>query len=203
MKQIIVPGEVLSQSQVRMDNAYTEGGKTYAKVMGLYDDERKGIIPLEGPWKPRVDDMIVGIVSEEKNKVYEVDIGFFGRTLLIIGKFDRESYKVGDVIEASIKDIEDRKTIILTRARPLEGGTVMMVKPAKVPRVIGKANTMVKQISEAAKTYIIVGMNGMVWMKGGNMALAAEAIRKIEAEAHISGLTERIKLMLEQNKQGN
>lgn len=200
MKQIIVPGEVVSQSQARMDNAYVENGKTYSKVMGLYDEEHKSVIPLEGPWKPRIDDAVIGIVSEEKNKVYEVDLGFFGRTLLIVGKFDRESYKVGDIIEATIKDIEDRKTIILTRARPLEGGTVLAVKPAKVPRVIGKANTMVKQISEAAKTYIIVGMNGMIWMRGGNIALATEAIRKIEAEAHVSGLTERIRLMLEQNK---
>ncbi|MDE1833275.1 MAG: hypothetical protein KGH58_02550 [Candidatus Micrarchaeota archaeon] len=200
MKQIIVPGEVVSQSQARMDNAYVENGKTYSKVMGLYDEEHKSVIPLEGPWKPRIDDAVIGIVSEEKNKVYEVDLGFFGRTLLIVGKFDRESYKVGDIIEATIKDIEDRKTIILTRARPLEGGTVLAVKPAKVARVIGKANTMVKQISEAAKTYIIVGMNGMIWMRGGNIALATEAIRKIEAEAHISGLTERIRLMLEQNK---
>ena len=200
MKQIIVPGEIVSQSQARMDNAYVENGKTYSKVMGLYDEEHKSVIPLEGPWKPRIDDAVIGIVSEEKNKVYEVDLGFFGRTLLIVGKFDRESYKVGDIIEATIKDIEDRKTIILTRARPLEGGTVLAIKPSKVPRVIGKANTMVKQISEAAKTYIIVGMNGMIWMRGGNIALATEAIRKIEAEAHMSGLTERIRLMLEQNK---
>ncbi|HUY70280.1 MAG TPA: KH domain-containing protein [Candidatus Baltobacteraceae bacterium] len=203
MKQIIVPGEMVSQSQARMDNTYVEGGKTYSKVMGLYDEEHKGIIPLEGPWKPRIDDAVIGIIAEEKNKVYEVDIGFFGRTLLIVGKFDRESYKVGDVIEATIKDVEDRKTIILTMARPLEGGTVLMVKPAKVPRVIGKANTMVRQISEAAKTMIIVGMNGMIWMRGGNVALATAAIKKIEAEAHISGLTERIKLMLEQNNKGN
>lgn len=200
MKQIIVPGEVVSQGQARMDNTYSENGKTYAKVMGLYDEEHKGVIPLEGPWKPRTDDMIVGIIAEDKSKVYTVDVGFFGRTLLIASKFDRESYKAGDVIEATIKDVEDRKTIILTSARKLEGGTVLMVKPAKVPRIIGKANTMIKQISEAAKTYIIVGMNGMIWMRGGNIALATEAIRKIEAEAHVSGLTERIRLMLEQNK---
>ncbi len=37
----------------------------------------------------------------------------------------------------------------------------------------------------------------MVWLKGGNIALATTAIRKIEDEAHTSGLTERIKNLLE------
>ena len=85
--------------------------------------------------------------------------------------------------------------------RVLKGGMILKIKPIKVPRVIGKKSTMVKQISDSTKSQIVVGVNGVIWIQGGNAALAIEAILRIEEEAHVGGLTERIKLMLE--KGGN
>ena len=48
-------------------------------------------------------------------------------------------------------------------------------------------------------------MNGIIWLKGGDVELATKAIMRIQTEAHVSGLTDRIKEMLEQqgNKQNN
>ena len=49
---------------------------------------------------------------------------------------------------------------------------------------------------------LTVGQNGLVWINGtpeGEL-LAVKAIRKIEEESHLSGLTDRIKEFLEKNK---
>jgi exosome complex RNA-binding protein Rrp4 len=43
-------------------------------------------------------------------------------------------------------------------------------------------------------------MNGLIWLKDGNIALATEALLKVEREAHLSGLTDTIKNFLEKNK---
>ena len=42
---------------------------------------------------------------------------------------------------------------------------------------------------------IVVGQNGIVWVKGNpdRMKIAVEAIRQIEREAHTSGLTDRVR----------
>jgi exosome complex component RRP4 len=198
MREIVTPGELLSDQPIRLENTYVENNKTYAKVLGLYDKEKGMIVSLEGIWTPRIDDKVIGIIVSSRNSVYEVDLTFFGKSILIGSKFDRHTYNNGDVIEAEVKDIENRKTIILWRPRVLYGGTIIEIKPTKIPRVIGKANTMVQQISELTKSTIVVGNNGIIWIKGGNVALASAAIRKIEMEAHTQGLTERIKKMLEE-----
>jgi exosome complex component RRP4 len=166
-------------------------------VLGLYDNSNREVIPLEGSWEPRIGDTIVGVVSASKNKVYEVELSYFKRSILVPGKFDRYELQYGDIVEAVIKDIEGKKTIILSEPKLLGNGIVLKIKPSKVPRVIGKQSTMVKQIIEATKSQIVVGVNGLIWLSGGDTAMAISAVPKIENEAHVSGLTERIKHMLE------
>ena len=51
---------------------------------------------------------------------------------------------------------------------------------------------MIKMIQEKTKTHILVGQNGIVWIKGDNAGIVVRAIEKISREAHISGLTDRI-----------
>lgn len=198
MKDIIFPGELVADSPVRVQHSYIENGKTYSMVLGMYDRGSGSIVPLEGAWVPKIEDTVVGIVRSVRNSVYEVDLLFHGRAIIIGGKFDRFSFKAGDLVEATIKDVEDRKTIILSYPRALEGGKLLRIRPSKIPRVIGKANTMIDQITEMTKSSIVVGKNGLVWIKGGNDGLAEEAISRIEGEAHTSGLTERIKRMVQE-----
>jgi exosome complex component RRP4 len=203
VKNIVVPGEMIAEQAVSLENAYVDNGRTYSKILGLYEQGSRLILPLEGAWRPRIGDMIIGVVTNIKNSVYEVDLSFFIRSILIGSKYDSHTYKLGDVLEATVRDVEDRRTIILEDPRILHGGSIIKVKASKVPRIIGKNDTMIGQISEATKTHVVIGMNGVVWLKGGNVELAADAIRKVEEEAHTSGLTERIKLMLEKSLKGN
>ncbi len=197
MRRIVLPGELLAEEPMRFDNSYMENGKTYSKVLGIYEDEKKSIVPLEGVWNPHIGDIVVGIITEVRNAVYMVDLAYFGRGILISSKYERQEYTPGTVIEAEVKNIEEKNTIILQYPKALYGGTILEVKPTKVPRIMGKANTMVSQIRDLTKTNMVVGRNGVVWMKGGNIALATSVIRQIETEAHTSGLTERIKKELE------
>jgi exosome complex component RRP4 len=197
MRNIVLPGEIVAERPQIIQNTYIENGKTYSKIMGMYEPNSRGIIPLEGSWNPNNEDTVVGVVLEPKGKVYIIDLMFFGRCLLIPGKFDDYSFETGDVIEARIKDVENRKTIILGEGKLLEGGKIIRVKPKKVLRVIGKKNTMINQIIELTKTEIVVGLNGIIWLRGGKIDLATDAIFKIEREAHTSGLTESIKQYLE------
>ncbi len=192
-----MPGDLVSDKPVRSNYTYIEDGKTYSMVLGMIEREPLSIVPLESVWSPRIEDTVVGIVTSAKNSVYEVDLKFHGRSIIIGGKFERFSFKVGDVVEATVKDIEERRTIILSYPRLLSGGTLVSVKPAKIPRIIGRDNTMIKQIADKAKSNIVVGKNGMIWLKGGDIALATKAILTVQEEAHVPGLTERIKKLME------
>ncbi|MDE1874161.1 MAG: hypothetical protein KGI04_03525 [Candidatus Micrarchaeota archaeon] len=220
--RIILPGDKISDNPVRMENAIVENGKTYATVMGMLDDEHGSFIPLESVWYPRQGDFVIGIVENSKNNVHTVQLDSPFRGLILPpprprfgrGRDDRfggrpqreerqEILRVGDVVSCFVKDVKreaDQIILILERPRRLFGGKLVEVRPSKIPRVIGKASTMLKQLEDGTKCTILVGLNGIVWMKGENVPLAQKAINKIQEEAHISGLTERVtELLASQN----
>lgn len=199
-RNIVTPGELVADGVIRTHNTYVYNGKTYSKVLGIYEETVKDVIPLEGVWNPRTDDVVIGIVEEVKNKVYIINLSYFGRALLISSKFETYELNQGDIISAVIKDVEEKNTIILEDPKQLRGGTIVEIKPKKIPRVIGKKSTMIRQIADSTGSHIIVGMNGLIWINGGNITLATEALFKIEREAHLSGLTETIKNFLEKRK---
>jgi exosome complex component RRP4 len=58
---------------------------------------------------------------------------------------------------------------------------------------------MVEMVKELTGTQIVVGQNGLVWVKGDNEDIAVEAILTIEEKSHTQGLTDYIKEMI-QNK---
>ena len=82
------------------------------------------------------------------------------------------------------------------RAKKLNGGRLLKITPYKVPRLIGKEGSMIELIKNKTKCQIIVGQNGVVWIKGEKEGLAARAITMIEEESHTSGLTDKISGLL-------
>lgn len=213
----ILPGDKISDKAIRMENAVVENGKTYATVIGLLDEEKEAFIPLESVWYPRQGDFVIGIVENAKNRVSTVMFNSpfkglilpprpsFGRDRRGGGGFGRDreepqdTFQVGDTVSAFVREVKresDQIIMILERPRKLSGGKMMTVRPSKIPRIIGRANTMIQQLEKGTKSTILVGLNGVVWLKGGNVALALKAIAKIQEEAHVNGLTERITAML-------
>lgn len=78
----------------------------------------------------------------------------------------------------------------------LRGGRILEIIPAKVPRLIGRKGSMINLIKNETDSRLIIGQNGRIWLNGRTLEIELvieKAIRKIESEAHTSGLTDRIK----------
>jgi exosome complex component RRP4 len=202
LRQIILPGEVILDSEQRIPYTFAENGKTYSCVTGTLDKMSGRLVPLEGIWAPRRGDVVVGVVTSAGRKgMFILSLSHF-MTGMLIDKYPRFEIKVGDILEAEVDKIENKRIVHVWRPKLLEGGMLLTIGAPKVHRVIGKNNTMIRQISEMTRCSIVVGENGMVWLKGENMALAAAAISQVDRAAHVSGLTEFIKNMLIENKKG-
>ena len=79
----------------------------------------------------------------------------------------------------------------------------MYVTPTKIPRIIGRKGSMISMIKQVTNCQIILGLNGVILVTGKteeDEELAITAIRKIEAESHTSGLTDRITQLLKEKK---
>jgi exosome complex component RRP4 len=211
VKKIVLPGEKVFDAPQRFEGTFVESGRTHAAVVSLLHGDR--ITPLKGFYLPKIGDMVIGIVKEETFGGYRIDInspyggvvspsdrgrgrgmrggrGYGGRGY----EEEREAhFNVGDVVMSQIESVDEVKNAILARPTPLQGGEILEIESVKVPRVIGKNASMLNLIKECTKSYIIVGNNGRVYLKGGNTTLASLAILKICEEAHLSGLTDRMK----------
>ncbi len=199
MQKIVVPGDKILDTPVRIENTISDKNGTYACILGYFDDERKSLIPLEGVWQPRQGDSVIGVVEEDRANMYLVNLNAPYKGIALT-KFLEVDLSVGDFIVATVKNLEKGGTVMLLRPTKLNGGKLMSVSPSRIPRIIGKGNSMVTQITAGTGTKIIIGLNGVIWLSGGKIDLATDAILKIEEEAHTAGLTDRIKEMLTNNK---
>ncbi|HEV8290230.1 MAG TPA: exosome complex protein Rrp4 [Candidatus Norongarragalinales archaeon] len=193
-KEIVSPGTLVSDKPVKLEGTYVENGRTYAAVVSLKQEDR--FVPLKGIYTPQYGDVIVGVISEERFSGYTVDLNspFDGN---ISAKEIREEFTTGDVVSGKIVAVNEMKEAVLLEARKLSGGMVMDVEPVKVPRIIGRNGSMLQMLQQYTQSQITVGKNGRVFIKGGKTQIASDAIHKIAAESHTSGLTERVKEWLE------
>ncbi|VVB65901.1 Exosome complex component Rrp4 [Candidatus Gugararchaeum adminiculabundum] len=196
MNKIILPGEKVSDKPEQMPGTYIHDGKTYADVISLYDEEGKKSVPLEGMYLPRAEDYIVGVVCDVRFAGYNINIAPSFNAFLS-GRESRDKFELGDVVFAKIAEVDEVNSVALTDARRLTGGKMIEVSPVKIPRVIGKKNSMVNMIIDSTKSEVYIGRNGRIWMSGGDIELTVRAIQKVEQEAHVSGLTDRVKKFLE------
>ncbi|MFH2021513.1 MAG: exosome complex RNA-binding protein Rrp4 [archaeon] len=217
-KDIVVPGEVLASGMgyLPSQGTYRLGDNILASRLGVarLDGKVIKILPLSGKYLPRKGDVIIGKVvdinfsgwSVETNSAYAAMLSMKDAT----GDFIRRGadltryFDIEDYIVTKIYNVTSQNLIDLTMKGPglkkLEGGRIINVNPSKVPRIIGKQGSMVSMVKRATNCNIIVGQNGVVWIKGLNPVdelLTVETIGKIEEESHISGLTDRIKEFLE------
>lgn len=194
MKKIIVPGELVSSERKRAgEHVFVQNGKLYSDVLGILDDRPNevSVVPLEGCYVPRRDDVIVGVIASEKATGYMVNLNSF--TQSFVSKKDvREQMKPGFVISARVMEVNEMKEADLSQVRVFYGGEIISVAPVKIPRVIGKNASMLDVLKRGTNSTIMVGRNGWIWAKGGNISLLVKAIKKIEAEAHFENLTVKL-----------
>ncbi|MEM2963054.1 MAG: KH domain-containing protein [Candidatus Anstonellales archaeon] len=197
MAEIVVPGELVSNSPLHINYAYIEGGKTFSSVLALKGPDGK-LIPLQGPYNPVEGDFVVGIIVGVRFAGYDIWLNTPYPGFLSV-RDCRDKFELGDYLSATIRFVDEVKNISLEEPRLLRGGTVVKFPPVKIPRLIGKKNSMLQLIRSKTGCELVVGRNGNVWIGPGKTVLAIKTLAKIEREAHISGLTDRIDTFLSNN----
>ncbi len=197
MSELIVPGQMISDRPTRQPSTYVEDGKTYSAVVAIKNVEGK-IVPLQGPYSPVEGDFVVGVVTNVKFAGYEVALHTPYRAFLSSREL-RDTFELGDIISAEIISVDEVKSMMLDNPRCLRGGMLAEFSPVKIPRLIGKKNSMLELIRGKTGCELAIGKNGYVWIGPGKTALAFSTIMKVEREAHISGLTNRIEEYLSKN----
>jgi len=119
-------------------------------------------------------------------------------------KEDTTQFGVGDTIIAKVLKYDRTTEPTLTTVGPdlgiIRGGFLMDIAVPKIPRLIGKAGSMIKLLNTLTSCKIFVAQNGIVWIKGRKTdeeRILVKAINKIESEAHTIGLTDRVKEFVE------
>ncbi|MEM4153158.1 MAG: exosome complex RNA-binding protein Rrp4 [Candidatus Pacearchaeota archaeon] len=215
---IVAPGEVVAKGMEFLPGEGTrrEGNDIVAIKFGLLEKQDKlmKVIPLSGAYIPRVGNVVIGEIIDVTFNGWIVDIasphlGFLPITEvpMYVNKDLTEYYDFHDNIVAKIKAVKSRG-IDLTmkdkgKYKKLEGGMIIQINPTRVPRIIGRAGSMVNVIKEETGCSIIVGQNGIIWIKGKTVddeLLAKEAIDYIVEKPFIEGLTEKIKEFLQKKK---
>lgn len=194
-KKVILPGDKVNS---RGYYTYRVGNQNYSSVYGILSirDDREKIIPLTGKYIPSEGDLIVGIISDPKFGGAVVDINSPYTAFLPT----RREYKQGDVVFAKIFEVDEVKSTKLGDERQLYQGEIIEISPVRIPRVIGKKNSMIDLLKQKTGCNIFVGRNGRIWIRGEQANLAKKAIYKIEKEAHSSGLTDKITKFLDEEE---
>jgi exosome complex component RRP4 len=222
-KHIVTPGDLLAENDyVAGDNTYKENGKIYATRVGLvdYDNRRVFVVALKAFYIPYIGDLVIGKVTDVTLGVWLIDIKAPYPAVLRASDALNRPFKpqrdelssvfdVGDVVIAKIVAYDRTRDPLLTvndvGLGKVKRGQIIEVTPTKIPRVIGRQGSMITMLNKETGCQITVGQNGVILVSGKsleNEQLAVRAIRKIEEEAHTSGLTDRITKMIKNEKRG-
>jgi len=216
-REIVTPGDVLAEGMgfLPSKGTYRQENKIIAERLGMISIDGKVIklIPLSGAYVPKVGDKIIAKVIDILASGWRFDINSAYSSVLTMkdatsdfiprGADLTQYYKIGDVVMTKVVKTTSQMLIDITMKGPglrkLQGGRMVKVTPAKVPRIIGKEGSMVSMIKDATGCNIFVGQNGLVWLNGEpeQEVLAVKAIEKVNSEAHLPGLTDRMKEFLE------
>ena len=211
-RDVVLPGDLIYEGKIRSgDNTYREEGNLYATRVGLvnYGKDRVTVIALEAGFVPLVEDLVIGEVKDIELGQWKVDIGADKNAIITVKDAINKPFRsfldmtrildVGDTIVAQIVDLDRSRTAILSIiGRDLgrvHEGFIINITPSKIPRLIGKKASMINMILRETRCQVTIGQNGRVLIQGRNRAdeeLADKVIKKVDAEAHTSGLTSRI-----------
>ncbi|MDO8660860.1 MAG: exosome complex RNA-binding protein Rrp4 [Candidatus Woesearchaeota archaeon] len=211
-KEIAVPGEILATGMGFIPNkgVFRDGELLVANKLGMVSVEGKVIklIPLSGKYIPKIDDKIICQITDilltgwrvDTNSPYSAVLNLKDATNEFVARGSdlTQYFALDDWVVCKVTNVTSQKLVDISTRGPglhkLQGGRMIEVNSYKVPRIIGKDASMISLIKNATGCEIIVGQNGLVWLHGtpDNELIAVEAIKKIEVEAHLPGLTDRI-----------
>mgnify|MGYP001772824557 CR=1 FL=1 len=195
---------------------YIYDNRVFSDSVGVVSisDNSVSVIPLEGVYMPRKDDVVIGIIADVGISSWSVNIKAPYTAILpasdVIEGFNpvihnlRSYLDVGDYVLAKIAVFDRLRDPVLTvkgkGLGKIVDGFVIDIKPSKVARVIGKKGSMYNVLTTMTKCEIVVGLNGFMWAKcpdDRSLEVLIKAVKLIEAKAHTRGLTEEVKLFIE------
>ena len=217
-KQVLLPGDVIAEGEeYRVGTGVIKDGTTYrSTVVGMFTGSGKqlSVRAFNSRYIPKVGDLVIGKIIDVSLTSWRVDIrapydGLLLGSNAVRRRIDpvkediRKIFDIGDAIKAKIISFDRTKDPSLSTKESdlgkLKEGRIVEISPSRVSRIIGKKGNMISTIRKLTRTNIIIGQNGRIWLKGEDRAhelLAIDAIRKIDMEAHTSGLTDKIKEFL-------
>jgi exosome complex component RRP4 len=213
-REVVVPGQLLAEGRYRSSfGTYDEDGKIFSSLVGLA--ELRGntvkVVALEGAYIPKEGDLVIGTITLVAGNNWKINIGGpYGASLHANNALRRpysddisEYMDMGDVIAAEVIAFDRGSGPFLGMKgrglRVLQGGMILEVSPAKIPRIIGRRGSMINMINDHLNIDTMVGQNGRIWIRAPStevLRLAIKAFKTIEAQAHTSKLTDRISEML-------
>ena len=213
----VIPGDVITTGPYRADdNTIMDGRLIISTAVGISEvvDQHVRVIPLNGKYMPRIDDLVVGKVVSHTSLSWELDInscyvGFLPATDVFGRDFSANSdelstkLKRGDLVAARIANSDRSRDPLLTIGDrdlgKIESGELIKISASKIPRLIGKRGTMIQMIENSTDSFITVGQNGWVVVSCDNpegLLKAKKAIQMVNKLAHVSNLTEMVRTML-------
>ena len=215
-KQIVVPGQVLATGLEYLPSkgTYRTNEEIRANKLGLVQVDGKVLktISLSGRYLPKKGDTIVGRVSDVLMSGWRIDLNTMVDSVLSLKEATNEYIKRGedltryfaldDWVSAKVTQVTSQNLVDVSMRGPglqkLEGGTIIEVDSQKVPRIIGARGSMVRMLKKGTECEIMIGQNGIIWLQGEPQmeVVAIKAIRLIEDNSHLPGLTEEIKNFL-------
>lgn len=209
-REIVIPGEVIAEGEDYLpgDNAEKRGDSIVAIKYGLADKSGSlvKVIPLSGVYEPRKGNVVIGKVEDVNFNGWLIDIGTAHRSFLPLTEVPRfinknaleEFMDIGDMVVVRLDDVSKKGILVSVKSRnlgKLDEGLVMEINPHKVPRVIGREGSMVRLIKEKTGCRVVVGQNGLIWIKGDSIddeLLAKKSIIFVTEKSAISGLTDAV-----------
>jgi len=223
-RDIVVPGDLLADGEYSGgDNTFIDDDMVYATRIGVINVQKPmvSVVALKGCYIPNPGDIVIGKVVGIGLYAWTLDINApYPGALPASDAFERSFnpqrdelsryFNLGDYLIAKVVAFDRTRDPLLTVRRhpedPLLGkithGRVISIAPTKIPRLIGKKGSMISMLKKETGCHIMIGKNGRVLVSGTpeDETLAAEAIHRIEREAHTQGLTDRISSMIREEK---
>jgi exosome complex component RRP4 len=210
---LVLPGEEIPGRGLKPGpGTYRVGGKVYASLLGLVSERGPfvQVIPLSGRYLPKAGDVVVGTVTDVQTTFWLLDIGaprwaplhMTGTPWNVeIGETERY-LGVGDSVVVQVENLEATGRIGVTMngegLGKLEGGTLVRISPARIPRLVGRGGSMIQTITRQTGAHVAIGQNGRVWVDGTPEAIrrVTDVLRMIEENGQRSGLTSRVESYL-------
>jgi len=191
---------------------YRVGGKVYASQLGLLSPRPPfvQVVPLSGRYVPKAGDNVVGTVTDVQSTFWLLDIGaprwaplHMTGTPWKVDVGDTERFlRAGDAVVVRVENLDATGRIGVTMLGDdlgkLEGGTIVRISPARVPRLVGRGGSMIATITRHTTAEVAIGQNGRVWIGGSPEAIqrVRDVLRMIEENGPRSGLTDRVERFL-------